>query len=356
MPFDFPNPPLTVGQVASGPGGIQWAWDGTKWTVPTGATTALTNTYTNVGRNLLHNGLFNIQQRGAGPWTTAVYTADRWQTSFVNDTDTLSLVALADSDRTQIGDEAAITTMQWACTGSATASSYSQFIQKIEGVRRLSGKTVTVSFWAKATSGTPRLGIGWLQLFGSGGSPSATVSGNYGVTSALSATWQRYNFTAAIPSAAGKTFGTTANTDYTQFEFWLSDQGTYAGRSGGIGVQTGTVQLWGIQLEIGTAATPLEKLDPRYDMSNCQRFYQTIGQFYVVAWLGDGNAYYATFTFPNMRAVPTLTSSLTPQGGTQPGGWPQATARSTDTLTVGYALTAAGIGGVAGTLTLSADL
>ena len=32
----------------------------------------------NVGRNLIHNPLFNIAQRGAGPFTTGVYTLDRW--------------------------------------------------------------------------------------------------------------------------------------------------------------------------------------------------------------------------------------------------------------------------------------
>jgi hypothetical protein len=30
MPLDFPNSPL-VGQLFGGPGGISWAWDGTKW-------------------------------------------------------------------------------------------------------------------------------------------------------------------------------------------------------------------------------------------------------------------------------------------------------------------------------------
>src|SRR5215831_16764590 len=33
----------------------------------------------NVGRNQLHNGLFNVQQRGGGPWTTPnTYGPDRW--------------------------------------------------------------------------------------------------------------------------------------------------------------------------------------------------------------------------------------------------------------------------------------
>lgn len=31
MALDFPNPPLTVGQTYTGPGGAIWSWDGTKW-------------------------------------------------------------------------------------------------------------------------------------------------------------------------------------------------------------------------------------------------------------------------------------------------------------------------------------
>src|SRR5215831_1980244 len=34
--LDFPNPPLTVGQLYNAPNGVTYQWDGTVWTVPVG--------------------------------------------------------------------------------------------------------------------------------------------------------------------------------------------------------------------------------------------------------------------------------------------------------------------------------
>lgn len=299
MALDFPNSPTTGSIYTSG--GVSWMWDGTKWTNVSGLVAPS-------GRNFLHNALMNVQQRGQGPWTTTnTYTADRWLLSISTDSNSVSVVTLADSDRAAIGDEAAIYALQDVFTGSTTSGATSTILHRIENVRRTSGKTVTFSFWARATVGTPRIGIGYAQVFGTGGSPSTAVTGNIGTTPALSTTWQRYSVTNVIPSSAGKTFGTTLGTDFIQTEFWFSDQGTGANRSGGIGVQSGTVQLWGIQLELGSAATPLEKLDPRLDLANCQRFYQT-GYFGLMAYapavaIGVGTAWALPVT---MRAIPTL--------------------------------------------------
>lgn len=262
-------------------------------------------------RNLLHNPLFNIQQRGAGAWTASnAYTADRWQLQLGgSDTDSVTISTLADADRAGIGDEAAIYGLSQTFTGSTAANSYSLLMQKVEGVRRLSGKTVTMSFWARAVAGTPRVGVGYYQVFGSGGSPSPAAYGNLGTTPALTTAWQRYSFTGIIASAAGKTTGTTANTDYTQIEFWFSDQPNY-GRSGGIGVQSGTVGIWGVQLEVGNAATTLEKPDYAFDFHNCCRFYFAAGYTIVSSpYGGAGQQMWNTvLTYPTpMRVTPTVT-------------------------------------------------
>ena len=73
------------------------------------------------------------------------------------------------------------------------------------------------------------------------------------------------------------------------------------------GVQSYTLGLWGVQLEIGSVATPLEKPDPRYDLSNCQRFYQT-GHSSFYGYQSAGNGIGAQLSFPvTMRAAPTIT-------------------------------------------------
>jgi hypothetical protein len=244
-------------------------------TVPLGAATKRTvdAALNDVGRNLLHNGLFNIQQRGVGPLSGSGYLADRWYVLLTNDTVSTSIVALTDADRAAIGDEAAATAVQIVFAGSATVGSYSVFGQRQESIRRLAGKTVTLSFYGRATSGTPVLDWAWTQWFGAGGSPSAAVGGAIGSTPALNTTWQRYSFMVTLPSVSGKTFGTTAGTDWLEIKASLSVQGSR--------VQSGTVQFWGMQLEVGSIATPLEKPDPQVDLAKCQRFYQIVQMFVV---------------------------------------------------------------------------
>ena len=111
--LDFPANP-TTGTSYNGPNGVIWIFDGAKWvpgtqaasfapinspvftgdpqapTPPPGdsdgslATTAfVAPAFHNTGHNLIHNGLFNVAQRGAGPFTaTVVISADRWVQRF----------------------------------------------------------------------------------------------------------------------------------------------------------------------------------------------------------------------------------------------------------------------------------
>ena len=267
-----------------------------------------------IGRNLIHNGLFRVQQRGAGPWTTGIptQTADRWLQTLSTSTLSTTLVALADADRTAIGDETATAALQCVVGGTAGAGDYAAVQQHIESVQRLAGKTVTVSFWAKATSGTPKIGYALAQNFGTGGSPSAGVSSiGSAATAALSTTWTRYTSAPiAVPTSIGKTFGSTASTDYTALELWLTSGATLNSRAGGIGVQSGTIQLWGVQLEIGSVATPLEKPDLRYELANCQRFYLAKTALLVSGYAATAGSIYADHAFPvTMRANPTIVLS-----------------------------------------------
>ena len=264
--------------------------------------------YNNVGRNLLHNPLFNIQQRGAGAWTSlGAYTADRWGTGGVSDTVSFSVVALADADRAQIGDESASSALQNVFTGNAAGGAYSNVNQPIERLRRLSGKAVTLSFWAKCASGALKLGINALLKYGTGGSPTAAgwaMAAGQGVT--LSATWARYTVSLAIPSTAGATFGTNGD-DSLLLCLIYSSGATNNAVFGSPGVQSGTIQLWGVQLEIGTAATPLEKMDPRMDLANCQRFYQAFSQVMVSGYNSAGATNWSDFSYlQQMRAVPSV--------------------------------------------------
>ena len=232
--------------------------------------------FNNVGRNLLHNGEFTVLQRGQGPFAGGVYSADRWSSYVSLDTFSAQIITLADVDRTQIGDEAARFALQAIITGNAGAAAGSQINQALEGVRRTSGKTITVSFWAKAAAGTPSIGLQPSQNFGSGGSPSAQIN-VAPATIPITTTWTRYSAVFVMPSVAGKILGTNGD-DKVFLSFWTSAGANFAGQAG-IGVQSGTFSFWGVQLEIGSVMTPFEKVDPADQLARCQRFYQI---FYTV--------------------------------------------------------------------------
>lgn len=304
----------------------------------------------NTGRNLIHNSMFNVQQRGAGPWTTQTYTADRWKLAPVSpDTDSTRVVGLADVDRAAIGDEAATWCLQNIFTGTTTGVTYVH--QNIEGIRRLAGRQVVVSFWAVCASGTPRVAVNIAQIFGTGGSPSTAVWSGAAVVT-ISTTWTRYSVTLAVPSATGKTLGTNGD-DYSQLTFFLN--GGNNANAGGIGVQSGTIALWGVQLEIGSTATPLEKPDPQVDLANCQRFYQLMTATHRGYQLAGG-VFGSSINFPvAMRASPTLVVAGSP-GYTNASGFLVSPGSSNNYLTAWATATAAGVAEYQANITASADL
>jgi hypothetical protein len=139
------------------------------------------------------------------------------------------------------------------------------------------------------------------------------VSGT-GQSVTISTTWARYSLTLTVPSTSGKTLGTNGDSA-TPVTWWVSSGTTYNAFAGGIGVQSGTFTLWGVQLEIGSVATPLEKPDPQQDLAKCQRFFydcsaaNALGASlagYIVAGVGA----LISQPFPTMmRAAPTITPS-----------------------------------------------
>jgi hypothetical protein len=290
----------------------------------------------NVGRNILHNGAFAIAQRGVGPFTTNGYTVDRWWSNGNTDTKSITQGAILDAGRAAIGEESAAFYIGNTFTGNAAAGAYTAISQPIENARRLAGKTVTVSFWAVAASGTPKLGVSIDQYFGSGGSPSAQVNG-VGQSVTLSTTWTRYSLTFTIASMSGKTLG-TANDHATFCNLWYSSGSTNATRSGTVGVQAATINIWGVQLEIGSVATPLEKPDPQQDLANCQRFYWTALVYVAPAADGSGTQLIYPTT---MRAAPAIA-----------GGGAGFTSGATSAVASNHGQTTGG----AQTLTFSADL
>lgn len=269
----------------------------------------------NVGRNRLLNARFVFNQRAQIPFTTTgLYAGDRWLHQDNNaGSRTVGLALTLDADRTAIGDEEATVLVNVNTTGSAAAADFEILSQKIESVSTLAGKTVTLSFYALSTVAGKFLSTELYQYFGTGGSPAAPVLAIGATKHTLSAAWARYSVTFTVPSIIGKTKG-TAGDDFLQVVFWFSAGSTYATRSATLGQQTSNISLWGIQLEEGSVATPLEKKSFNSELTDCQRYYQSL-QVNHFGYAAAGITLGVSAMLPTpMRATPTATQSAISYG------------------------------------------
>lgn len=231
-------------------------------------------TAVDVTQNFIINGDFAINQRNFSSTTTfSAYGFDRWQMFFNTGTTTYSAQTFTVGSGPASGIEAS-NYARIVTSGQSGSGAYTQFDQKIEDVRALAGKTVTVSFYARAGSGTPKVAIELDQNFGSGGSPSSSERVYAGQVT-LSTSWQRYSVTATLPSLTGKTIGTNANSSFTQLNFWTSAGTDFNARTGSLGIQSNTFDFWGVQVEVGSVATAFRRNanSIQGELAACQRYY-----------------------------------------------------------------------------------
>ena len=210
------------------------------------------------GKNKIINGDFGIWQRGTtfNACATGTYTADRWSGIFMNGTVNVTRQAFTAGTAPVAGYESSYY-LQLARTATAGTNDY--FGNKMEDVRTFAGQTVTYSFWAKATSGTPTVLFYLSQNFGSGGSASVDIAATTQAT--LSTSWARYSATFTVPSIAGKTIGTNS---YLAALFALQ-----------IADGNNTWQIWGVQVESGSNATQFQTATGTLqgELAACQRYY-----------------------------------------------------------------------------------
>lgn len=253
-------------------------------------------------RNAIINGDFRINQRGFSSSTTNVYGFDRWF-SVVND-GTVTYSSQTFTLGNPITGYEPSNFARMATSGQTVVGAYSILQQKIESVRTFAGQPVTISFWAKATSGTPKVSVELEQVFGTGGSPSSAVFTNFG-TVTLSTSWTRYSVNATVASISGKTLGTN-NDNYIGLNLWTSAGSTYGSRTNSIGIQNNTIDFWGVQVEQNYQATPFEQRPIGVELDLCQRYYRTfVGGFvgYSSNGIYEGNC--INFGSP-MRATPSV--------------------------------------------------
>jgi hypothetical protein len=266
------------------------------------------------GKNRIINGDFRFNQRGFTSTTTdATYGFDRFKL-LASSGATMSAQTFTPGTAPVSGYEAA-NFCRIVTTGQSGAGVYTMLEQQIEDVRTFAGQTITISFWAKAASGTPKIATQIYQYFGTGGSPSAVVS-TYVGQSTLSTSWARYSLTIANPSISGKTIGTTANTSSFGLRLWVSAGSSSNAETGSLGIQSNTFDMWGIQVEQGSTATAFQTATGTIqgELAACQRYYylhaSVNGDQIGVATYNQTTESLSHVKFPvTMRTAPTLSAT-----------------------------------------------
>jgi hypothetical protein len=209
------------------------------------------------GKNKIINGDFGIWQRGTSFTFTGTggYTADRFEiTSGGGGVVTVTQGAFTPGTAPVAGVESQyFINLNYTASGTG-ASDNGQYI---EDVRTFAGQTVTVSVYAKVSSGTHSITPQLVQRFGSGGSSAGATSGT---TFTATTSWQRFTATINVPSVTGKTIGAGSS---LQFRLDLGTTGVKQ------------FQFWGVQVEAGSVATAFQTATGTIqgELAACQRYY-----------------------------------------------------------------------------------
>lgn len=182
------------------------------------------------------------------------------------------------------------------------ASNFVKVKMPIEGVRTLAGKTVTLSFYAKADS-VRNIGVEFYQSFGTGGSAGISTGMS---TRQISTSWTRYSFTTTLPSIAGKTID-SSNDCLVPVIWFDAGSGTTMSR---LGQQSGTFDLACIQLEEGSVATQFEELPIEISQERVNRYYQRINikSDLSITFMASANAMSQLIALQgSLRSAPTTT-------------------------------------------------
>ena len=275
-------------------------------------------------RNRLINGGMVIDQRNNGASispTSAAYgfAVDRWPS--YNSTAGSKFSIQRSTDAPSTFSNSTLVTSSSAYSVAAGDQFY--FVQFIEGFNTAdlafgtaSAKTVTLSFWVKSS-----------------------LTGNFGGSLMNSAYNRSYPFTYTINSAntweqksvtiAGDTTGTwigATNGIGLRVHFGLGIGSTYSGTAGAwvaaeryaptgavsvVGTNGATFFITGVQLEVGSVATPFERRDYGRELMLCQRYYYRITapatQYLTPSlWVTSSTAAKGTTAFPvTMRTAPS---------------------------------------------------
>lgn len=260
-------------------------------------------------KNRIINGCFRLWDHGtsfANP-ANGTLLANNWKVASVGPAGTFAISRVASTVGDWERDNAPKYFLRWNQTvvGTPTAAAIEQ---RIEDVRQFAGDNITISFLAKAASGTPTVFMIISQVFGTGGSPSATVT-SAAMTKVISTALAEYEITFAVPSIAGKTLGSNGD-DYLSVQIGFDGTTLFDIQLGNI--QAGKTSL-AMDFEYRSEAEE-RKLAARYffktfdnDTAPAQNAGTSGALAYVVQAAGVNQAGLGVRYPAAMRVSPTLT-------------------------------------------------
>ena len=296
-----------------------------------GATTTINSVTPNannvIGKNLIINGAMQIAQRGTS--TTGVtgsnyYTCDRYKTI-------LTGLGTWTVEQSTDAPDGFSNSLKHSCTtadaspAAADILYLSQIIesQNLQQVAKgtASAKSLTCSFWVKSNkTGTYIVGLQEFQN-------TRYIANSYTINAAN--TWEKKTIT-----FAGDTTGTLANDNSAglYLQFYLGSGSDYSSGTlatswestvnvnravGQVNLADSTsnyINITGVQLEVGDAATEFEHRPYGMELQLCQRYYQDFANNMGVSLMAfkytPNNGHWLTLVFnPRLRASPTVTSS-----------------------------------------------
>jgi hypothetical protein len=250
-------------------------------------------------RNLIINGAMQVWQRGTSG--TTGYVADRFSATNVT-SQTKTACDL-------VGFGSSITIVS-----PVADTSLIQQVENTDG--KFAGQTLTFSFWAKTTTELPFDSDQYCEYYDESDAYQV-LSVSVPSVIETNGDWKRYQRTFTLPSTAkGHMFG-------VRLDFRES--------------VALTIEITGVQLELGSVATPFEHRSYGEELALCQRYYQ---KHYT---LGSGVQNSATAALVAvhlpvaMRAVPSLS--------TKSGGWTNINVEHDDTYDVTSVYISHGIDG-----------
>jgi hypothetical protein len=297
--------------------------------IGTGAVTAAKLDVGQIGgrRNLIINGAMQVAQRGTS-FTTDGYTLDRFYWQDIRQ-DELAVTVTQDSN-TPAGFANSLKIVAGTAESAWGADEFARFFYKIEAqdLQHLNygtsdAVTTTLSFWVKSdVTGTYCVSF-YVPDAG------RRLTNTYTINSAD--TWE-YKTLAVVGDVSGTginndngegiqiSFCLAAGSDYTGTDStsWVndSDAATFYGHNVAWGTTTSDYwQITGVQLEVGTVATPFEHRSYGEELALCQRYYQAYEgsgargfAFDGLYASGAGSGLSMSWAFPvQMRSAPSHT-------------------------------------------------